>query len=346
MKPNFKQESFRGDYSYKNSPVAVKRFPFPFSEDNYMYSVNIEPHTKGKPGSVYEFAFDIDEHYVSECMDKIITLEEDPGRYTALPHMMGAQWDFLELAMTSLANDYPDYFSLKRSGSKWSWENKPLGIVDVFTFGDKSTLPMEPFEYIGRQLQGDYVLLDQRDETLYADAGIVTSQADWSLAFNAGMSWKEWHGPVPKVTELGVLDRALKYLLNLQLGSPVRRLNWTMTINPRLDTSPENYPHWGGDRTKVNAENVADLVNLRVELQTLFRLPRSNAIVFGIRCYLMSLKDIATFPRWAKRLHRVQKTLPTDLIEYKGMTIYHPFVIDWLSQFDDGEELGFGTQPE
>ena len=346
MQLNFKDESFRDDYSYKNSPEAIKRFPFPFSEDHYMYSVNIEPHGKGVKGSVYENAFDIDEHYVSECLDKIVTLEQDPGRYAALPHMMTAQWDFLELAMTAMAKDYPDYFTLTKNGNVWTWENRPLDIMDTFTFGDATTLPSEPFEYIGRQMQGDFVLLDQRDGTLYADAGIVTSQADWSLAFNTGMSWQEWHGPVPKVTELGVLDRALKYLLNLQVANPVRRLNWTMTVNPRLDTSPENYPLWAIDRKKVNDETVGDLVNLRVELQTLFRLPRSNAIVFGIRCYLASLKEIATYPRWAKRLHRVQKDLHPDLIEYKGMTSYHRYVIDWLAQFDNGEVLEYGTHPE
>lgn len=346
MALNFKQESFRDDYTYKNSAEAIKRFPFPFPEDQYMYSVNIEPHTKGKEGSVYEFPFDVDEHYVAECQDRAITLEQDPGRYVSLPHMMDAQWDFLELTMESLANDYPEHFTLTKDGPTWTWENKPLGIRDTFTFGDSSTLPREPMDYMGRQVQGDFVLLDQRDETLYADAGMVTCQADWSLAFNVGMSWREWHGPVPRATELGVMDRALKYLLNLQLANPVRRLNWTMTVNPRLDTSPENYPHWGGDRNKVNAQNVSDLIHLRVELQSLFRLPRSNAIVFSIRCYLISLKDIATYPRWAKRLHRVQKTMHPDLIEYKGMTKFHPLVVQWLSQFDDGEDLGVGTQPE
>ena len=33
---------------------------------------------------------------------------------------------------------------------------------------------------------------------------------------NLGMSFHEWHGPVPLAHELGVFDRALKYLLNLQ----------------------------------------------------------------------------------------------------------------------------------
>ena len=39
-------ETFRDDFSYRNSDAAVLRFPFPFGEDTYRYSVNIEPHVK------------------------------------------------------------------------------------------------------------------------------------------------------------------------------------------------------------------------------------------------------------------------------------------------------------
>lgn len=46
------------------------------------------------------------------------------------------------------------------------------------------------------------------------------------------MNFREWHGPVPLAPELGDFERALQLLMNLQLGNPVRRLNWTMTINP------------------------------------------------------------------------------------------------------------------
>jgi dimethylamine monooxygenase subunit A len=342
----FKKETFRDDYTYRNSPQAIKRFPFPFAEDSYMYSVNIEPHSKGAPGSVVEYAFDIDEHYVAECEDKAKTLALDPGRYQALPHMMDAQWDFLELTMESLSSDYPQYFSLTKQGQHWTWQNKPLGIKTSFVFGDATTLEMQPFEYMSRQVQGDFVLLDQRDGTLYADAGFITSQADWSLAFNAGMAWHEWHGPVPQVTKLGVMDRALKFLMSLQLAKPVRRLNWTMTINPRLDTSPENYPLWGADRNQVGPDNVGSLVHLRVELQGLFRLPRSNAILFSIRCYLISMQELSTYPRWAKRLHRVLKSLHPDLVEYKGLSKYIVHTIAWLARFDDGAALEIGSHPE
>lgn len=342
----FKTETFRGDFTFSNSPQAIQRFPFPFHEDKYMYAVNMEPHGSGPVGSVLEFPIDIDEHYVAEMHDRALVLKDDPLRCQALPHMMAAQWDLLELLMTSMARDYPEHFQLTQDGDRWHWINRPLGIDERFTFGNPATLPYEPMEYVTRQCQGDFCLLDQRDNNLWMDAGIVTTQADWSLDFDLGMNFIEWHGPVPLAHEIGVFERALKFLLNLQLGRPVRRLNWTMTINARLDTSPENYHKWGTDRTTVTPENVGNKVHLRVEMQGLWRLPRSNAIVFSIRCYLIKMDEVATIPKWARRLHRVLKTLPQEISDYKGLTRYRDHTIQWLSRFDDGAPTSAGCGPE
>jgi hypothetical protein len=346
MSAEFKLETFRNDFTYRNSPAAIRRFPLPFAEDEYMYSVNIEPHLPGPRGSVLEFAFDVDEHYVAECRERELVLEEDPRRFQALPHMMSAQWDCLELIMGALARDYPAYFSLFKTGNTWRWVNRALSIDDSFIFGDAATLPRAPLDYIARQAQGDFVLMDQREGDLWIEAGMVTTQADWSLDFDLGMTFKEWHGPVPLAHEMSVFDRALKYLLNLRLGQPVRRLNWTMTVHPRLDTSPENYPYWGPDRTRVTAENAGDLVHLRVELQGLWRLPRSNAIVFGIRCYLISVRELASIAKWARRVHRVLKGLHPALVDYKGLTRYRDAVVEWLAPFDDGAPTSAGSGPE
>lgn len=327
-------ETYRDDFTFSNSPQAIDRFPFPFPEDRYMYSVNLEPANGGVPGSVFEHCFDIDEHYLSETAERARVLERDPGRCLVMPHMSRAAWDALEMLMTHLAADYPEHFALQRDGDCWTWINRPLEIEQRFTFGDPATLPCEPLEYITRQTQGDFALLDQRDGDLFLDAGMVTCPADWSIKFDAGMSFKQWHAPVPLAPQMGVFDRALKYLLNIQVGQPVRRLNWTMTINPRLDTSAETFHEWGHERALVTAENVAQLAHLRVELQFMARLPRSNALLFGIRTYLISLEELASHPAWACRLHRVLKDLPEVIAEYKGLTLYRQEVLGWLSQFD------------
>ena len=327
-------ETFRDDFTYTNSETAIKRFPFPFPEDEYMYSVNMEYHNGGESGSVYENTFDVDEHYLSEMEERRIVLEQDPNRFGRLAHMDLHHWDTLELLMESMARDYPEHFTLTKDGDNWTWENRPMEIKDSFVFGDKSTLPYDPMEYIGRQAQGDFVVMDQRDESLYADSALITCAADWSIQFDLGMSFMEWHGPVPIAHEIGVFERALKYLLMLRLGEPVRRLNWTITMNPRMDTAPEVYHEWGHERTSVTPENAGQVVHLRVEVQTLFRLPRSNGMLFGIRTYLISMEDLCTNPEWAKRMHRVMKNLNLEIKDYKGITRYHETLVNWLSQFD------------
>ncbi|MFW8594061.1 heme-dependent oxidative N-demethylase family protein [Cribrihabitans neustonicus] len=346
MTIQFNDETFYGDFTFRNSDWAIKRFPFPFHEDSYMYSVNMEPHKSYRPGSVFERTFDVDEHYVSEMKDRARVLADDPLRCQSLPHMTLAGWDLVELIMEAKAAEYPDLFELHKDGNRWRWINKPLGIDDTFTFLDDSTLPYGPMEYITRQTQGDFALLDQRDDNLWMDAGMVTTQADWSLDFDIGMNFFEWHAPVPKAHEMGIFVRALKFLLNIQQGQPARRLNWTMTVNPLLDTSPENYHKWGEMKQGLTMENIGAKQHLRVELQTFFRLPRSNALVFPIRCYLISFNDLVKVPKWGRRLHRVIRDLPEELATYKGFIANRPLMVEWLSQYDDGSPTSDGIWPD
>ena len=297
-------------------------------------------------GRLIQNRFDVDEHYVSEMRDREITLREDPLRCQSLPHMDLAGWDLLELIMEAKSEDYPELFSLNRDDDRWHWINRPLGIDHKFVFLDPTTLPYGPMEYITRQAQGDFALLDQREGNLWMEAGMVTSQADWSLDFDIGMNFFEWHAPVPLAEKMGVFQRALKFLLAIQQDAPSRRLNWTMTVNPRLDTSPENYHKWGPEKRTVTPENIGEKQYLRVELQTFFRLPRSNALVFPIRCYLIALQDLVKVPKWGRRLHRVIRDLPDELAEYKGFAVNRPLIIEYLSRFDDGQPTSPGIFPD
>lgn len=340
-------ETYRDGYTFKNSKESIRRFPFPFFEDKYEYTMNLEPHVR-VPGGVYEANFDIDEHYISEMKERAIALAERPGQhYKALPNMMQAQWDLLELIMQSYAADYPEYFKLVIDGARWTWENKLLDIKDTFTFGDPKTLPYEPMEYITRQAQGEWIVVDDRDDTLYWSAGMTTERADYSLRFNLGMNWKEWHGPtISSLHDSGILERGLKFLKRMRIGHPVRRLNWTFTVNPRLETSAESLPVWAPDRARLTLEDVGKKVNMRVELQPLHRLPRSNAIVFPVRTYFASLEELASVPKWARRMHRVLRDLDPQLRDYKGFTLYHDLMVEYLSKFDDGAPTSPGNGAE
>lgn len=318
----------------------VRDFPFPFTADRYRYSTNVEPALRPATTPVGQWGTTmcaIDREYYRELGERGQILTADPTRHAVLPHMRAAVWDTMLTLMRSLASDYPSSIRLSRLGEdEWLWENDLLGTRLQFTYGDESMLPADPLAFIAGQVQEDIVLLDQRNDTLFADAGVVTFAADWSFGFDVGMSFLEIHGPVPRIHREGVITRAHEFLKRLQPHQPYRRTNWTMTIGRRLDVSTERYPQWGPDREwirTVDDRTFGALVHLRVEVQHLVRLPHSGAIMFLIRTYLLPLDQLAAVEQWRVRAAAVLAELPEDIADYKGIAKYKDRAATWLSAF-------------
>lgn len=318
-------------------PDLVAGFPFPFPEDRYRYSTNVEPAqvpvttAAGRWGAA---VVDVDSEYRAELDRRAMILATDPTRHAVLPHMVPAAWDAMLTMMRELDATYPDQMRLRSTGADtWSWSNEILGIEQHFRYGDPATLPEEPLRYITSQVQEDIALLDQRNDQLFVDAGVVTFAADWSFGFDVGMSFLEIHGPVPRVRQEGVITRAHEFLKRLQPHEPYRRTNWTLTIDRRLDVSTEIYHEWGPDRETIQQvpdDEFGRRVHLRVEVQHLIRLPDSGAVMFLIRTYMLSLEQLATVEAWRRRSAEVLAELPGDMADYKGIIKFRDRAAQWL----------------
>jgi hypothetical protein len=324
----------RLDLDARPLPRRVREFPFPFPTDSYRYSTNVEAAGAANPtaaGAWGASVLAVDEFYVGDATECAGLLAADPSRCQELPHMRPAVWDAVLYVLTQLERARPDYFRLEDLGEdRFRWTNRPLGLQQSFRYGDDSTLPTDPLRWLAPQVQDDLVLLDQREGALWADAGVVTAAADWSMKFDVGMSFLEVHGPVPRIHPERIISRAQDFLMRLQPGEEYRRTNWTMTVGRRLDVATETYPEWGPDRRLVLAQDLGARLHLRVEVQHLVRLPSSGAVLFLIRTYLLPLRDIAHVPQWRDRLAAVLDELPEDMADYKGLTRYRRAAADWL----------------
>lgn len=313
----------------------IRRFPFPYTSDNYRYSANVEPARKvveTEAGTWGGTVVDVDEFYVPELHLRDEVLERDPSRIATLQHMRPAVWDAITTLLPDMAENYPTPMSWQRDGDTCHWRNTLLNLDIEFTIGDDASLPTgDPLRFLGSQIQDDIVFLDHRDKALWLDAGVVTFAADWSIGFDVGMSFTEIHSPVPRVNQEKIVSRAHHFLMSLQPGEMYRRTNWTMTIDRRLDTSTETYPNWAPDRGIIALDPaLPDRVHLRVEVQHLICLPHSGAVLFLIRTYLLPLSDIAKVPAWRRRLGAVLAELPEDMAEYKGISRYRKAASEWL----------------
>lgn len=309
-----------------NTYTDIEHFPYPFKGEIYRYANNSMPL---EPPSTIE----VSKKYKQEVALKRQLLTHHPERcYHSLPHTIDAQWEALALVMDNMTTYFPEKFTLHKNGDEWIFHNKIVDEKYSFIFGDRTTLPCEPLDFIGRHVQEDLILMVQKDGELYLDAGQLCFPGNWSLAFNLGMSFKELHQPIPGFNDLGLDDRIRQFILRLEDGSPWWRLNWQMQAGNRLDTSLETFDEWGKLRKLVTSENAGEIVHLRVEAQKLFRLPKSETILFTIHTHLLSLEMFAANKQWAKQFAGILEELPPFIYEYKGLSLYREAVIDYLNR--------------
>lgn len=312
--------------------MDIKHFPFPFEKDHYEYSINLRP-LDGP-------SIDVTDSYNTEIEERRELLSKFHDRcYQAFPHTLEAQWEVVELLATDMARTYPDQFKLAFYGEEMVFLNRLTGEETMMIYGSPKISSWQPLDFIGRHVQEDLIILMQRDGDLFMDAGQLCFPANWSLAFDLGMKYTEFHSPVPIFSE-SLAPKVRSFLMRMTAGEPWTRLNWTMTVGNRLDTSTETFGEWRPDWKRVTRQNVGDIIHMRVEVQNLYRLPRSNGILFTIHTYLEPLGRLVEVPTYKQRMQRVFAQIPDVIAEYKAIAPYFPMVREYLN----GQMSGVDTR--
>lgn len=245
---------------------------------------------------------------------------------------MDAQWEVVDLIINNLVTYYPSKFNLEKKEEQWIFTNVQTKETTSFIYGDTSTLEVDPLDFIGRHVQEDLIIMMQRDGNLFLDAGQLCFPANWSLYFDLGMSFKEIHSPIPGFQSESLDERILQFLMKIEAGSPWMRRNWSLMAGSRLDTSLETFSEWGQARKQVTKENAGELVHLRVEVQKLFRLPKSNGILFTIHSHMLPLGECIQHKPWLIQFYEILRELPDFIVDYKGISLYRKQVLQYLEE--------------
>jgi hypothetical protein len=105
-------------------------------------------------------------------------------------------------------------------------------------------------------------------------------------------------------------------------------LGWSESTNGPEDDFVHGYGH--------SAEPAPYLepaaLRVRIERQTLRRLPRTGAIIFGIRTYLFKVEELARERGVAGRLASAIRSWPDDVAIYKGRKMYRDILVGYLDE--------------
>ena len=228
-----------------------------------------------------------------------------------------AQQECLDMLAAHLARDHAGLYRLQDG---------------IFNFAGRSVAlaqpGMPPLRIAGSLVQDDLVILRRRETGWHVVAGYVAFPSAWSLPEKFGLPMEQVHAPVPGFNA-GTRNAALinRIFDNLQVDQPAMRFNWSVYPAGDLFWPPEvSSEH--GKAPFVPATNI-----VRVERQTLRRLPKTGDIVFTIRIYIDPIRALLAQPdgkALAIALADRLEDFSPDQLDYKGMTKKKAALVEFL----------------
>lgn len=301
----------------------LRHFPF---HDKFDLRMGTSPLAEAEP------IIECDEHYLVEVALKRKLLTDDHRYYfRAADGTEQAQWEVLALVLENLLRFYPDKFELRKRDDEWHWTNKRLGETHRFVFGDTESLPL-PLDWVGKQVQEDLIILNP---SLHVVAGQLCFPSGWDLDEKFEKHFMAVHEPLPPVTN-PMIEMANKFIDRLPVGKTFQRNNWGFRVSDELDLSSRHSAQYArllqAAANIMTPETAGQMIFVRIEHQTLSRLPLSGHVLFTIRTYQSRLEEEVHDLTRARTLLSFLKGVPEELQAYKLIQQYMPQLLTYLEK--------------
>lgn len=232
----------------------------------------MEPRTRRLPGlfpvglqdwlacdEVYDQQIQLRDRLISEKRDQVYQTGKDTD-----PHKHPAAIELLACLTKEL--------SAKR-GYQYTPPNikRPDGAMINCTSDD-------PLIIAARLVQEDLLILEEKNRQHYLTNAVLCFPASWTLAQKIDKPLGAIHEPVTRYTD-NITNRVNRIFDHIHPEQPVMRANFLLYDDPAL-----HQPRLENQKKTIDPK--APLY-VRVERQTLRRLPKTRAIVFAVHTYLV-----------------------------------------------------------
>jgi dimethylamine monooxygenase subunit A len=259
--------------------------------------------------------------------DKRAQLARAPERfYKTLPGSLPAQRELRRTVVAHLVEAHGELFSLdngmltsKTDGNTW----------------DLRDASAEPLWQLSDVVQEDFMLLEEADGQPMITAASNAYSSSGRLVASVGRDIHWAHQPVPSLTAtLG--SRINRILQSVHENAPCARFNWQLT--PLGSIFFPHDPH-AANHSALKTVSVQlskdpslapSLLYMRVERQTLRRLPETRAVAFSIHTYSDPLATLIPDTVSREALLKLLKSYSLERLQYNEMDTIRDAVIAWL----------------
>ncbi|KAL5343501.1 hypothetical protein BJX70DRAFT_171060 [Aspergillus crustosus] len=239
----------------------------------------------------------------------------------SLPGSELACKELMEMVLQFICARYPHYFSLV---DKHILKNKILGT-------EQDIRSKHPLEIIIDNVPEDFGIMLRDDKTGYyfLRAGVICSAMGWNVASKIGLQLHQIHDPIPDYKEKMQFSMD-RFFTKMPADKPIQRGSWGLEIGEPLYMPPGD-PH-EKLRTFQDPNLRLEDCNLRVDWQTLRRLPLSGAVIFNFKALFTPVSEFRDEPCIPALVAKVMKEGKENLMKYKA-TWHVEHVI--LSKFEE-----------
>lgn len=252
----------------------------------------------------------------------------------ALPGSELACKELMEMALQFLCARYPQYFRLDTT--KQIFHN---GILKTET----NLADTPPLHVLLNNIPEDFAIMlrDNKSGFYLFRAGIICSALGWNVASKIGLRLHEIHAPIPDYREKMQFSMD-RYFAKMPADKPIQRGSWGLEIDQPLYMPPGD-PHEAHRSTQLPNLDLSRC-HLRVDWQTLRRLPLSAGVVFNFKALFTPVTEFRDEPFIPGIVLKVLNEGKRSLMEYKNTWHVEHVVKPALEQWH-GEQVDRGLVP-
>jgi hypothetical protein len=281
------------------------------------YDGSAKPFTIGlKPLDAADW-IEVDRHYAAYIAEKKRLMGELPDLvFVAEPATAQAQQEVFDLISVHLANGGG------MDSAAPEVRNALAGQLDEVA-AMRADVP--PLTRAALLVQEDLVLMRRGETGWRLAAASLCFPSSWSLREKFGKPMHEIHSPVPSFGAGTRNAELIERMFDRLQGQAVWRLNWSIAVDPSLYlplSTVERKDRADRRASRFPTEDPAALAFIRVERQTLRKLPVSGDILFTIRIHVDPMRVLAAHPeraRLATGFAEQLEAMETAQLDYKGL---------------------------
>ena len=279
-----------------------------------------------KPMRAHEWILLDDEHATVMRQKRAHLAQHREHLFRALPESLTAQRELVARVERHLLADHAASFS-KEGDALVSRSDATRVVLEGHP---------EPLWQLSQLIAEDFMLLQIVGGALVITAASNAYSSSGRLVSSVGRGMPWAHQGVPTLTErLGPrIDRVLS---GVHEATPCERFNWLVTPLATLFFPHESTHAANAEAARAAADvlarepqKVAELLHIRVERQTLSRLPDSQAVAFSLHTFSEPLSTLAGDPSGARAMLELLRAYPDERWHYTEMHLLRTPLLRYL----------------